>query len=133
VQHQYARTGEVIEAGGNVLQILDLQDVYMTVYFPTGVATKLELGGEARIIFDPAPQYVVPASVSFVAADAQFTPKDVEIADEREKLMFRVKLRVDARVLKEYSRKVKTGVRGIGIVRTNTATAWPEDLQVKLP
>lgn len=133
VQYQYARNGEVIDAGGNVLQILDLQDVYMTIHLPTAAATKLELGGEARIIFDPAPQYVVPASVSFVAADAQFTPKDVEIADEREKLMFRVKLRVDARVLKEYSRKVKTGVRGLGIVRTNTATAWPEDLEVKLP
>src|SRR6516164_339528 len=133
VQHQYARNGEVIEAGGNVLQILDLQDVYMTVYVPTAVATKLELGSEARIIFDAAPQYIVPASVSFVAADAQFTPKTVETSDEREKLMLRVKLEVDAKVLKEYSRKVKTGVRGLGIVHTNTATAWPEDLQVKLP
>ena len=82
---------------------------------------------------DPAPQYVVPASVSFVAADARFTPKNVETADEREKLMFRVELKVDARVLKEYSRKVKAGVRGLGIVRTNTATSWPKDLQVKLP
>ena len=36
--------------------------------------------------------------------------------------MFRVKLRVDARILKEYSRKVKTGVRGVGIVRTKTET-----------
>jgi HlyD family secretion protein len=133
VQHQYARNGEVIDAGGNVLQILDLQEVYMTVYFPTAVAIKLERGGEARMILDPAPQYVVPASVSFVAADAEFTPKNVEIADEREKLMFRVKLEVDARVLKEYSRKVKTGARGLGIVRTNTATEWPEDLEVKLP
>src|SRR6516164_3139652 len=133
VQHQYARNGEVIDAGGNVLQILDLQDVYMTVYFPTAVATKLELGSEARIIFDAAPQYIVPASVSFVAADAQFTPKDVEIADEREKLLFRVKLKVDARTLKEYSRKVKAGVRGLGIVRTNPPPPWPEDLQVKLP
>jgi HlyD family secretion protein len=80
VQYQYARNGEVVAAGGNVLQIIDLQDVHMTVHLPTAVATKLELGGEARIIFDPAPQYVVPASVSFVAADALFTPKDVEIA-----------------------------------------------------
>src|SRR6516165_7706912 len=133
VQHQYARNGEVIDAGGNVLQILDLQEVYMTVYFPAAVAAKLDVGSEARIIFDPVPQYIVPASVSFVAADAQFTPKTVEIADERQKLMFRVKLEVDAKALKEYSRRVKTGVRGLGIVRTNTATAWPEDLQVKLP
>jgi HlyD family secretion protein len=47
--------------------------------------------------------------------------------------MFRVKLQLDAEVLKEYSRRVKTGVRGLGVVRTNVATTWPEDLQVKLP
>jgi HlyD family secretion protein len=44
-----------------------------------------------------------------------------------------VKLQLNADVLKEYSRRVKTGIRGLGIVRTNSATPWPEDLQVKLP
>ena len=43
---------------------------------------------------------MIPASVSFVAADAQFTPKTVETQEEREKLMFRVKLQLDAQVLK---------------------------------
>ena len=47
--------------------------------------------------------------------------------------MFRAKLQLDAEVLKQYSRRVKTGVRGLGIVRTNTATPWPDDLQVRLP
>ena len=133
VQYQLARNGEVVAAGGKVLTILDLHDVYMTIFLPAASAGKLEIGGEARIILDPVPQYVIPASVSFVAADAQFTPKTVETTDEREKLMFRVKLKLDAEVLKKYSRRVKTGVRGLGIVRTNTATAWPDDLQVKLP
>jgi HlyD family secretion protein len=133
VQYQLARNGEVVAAGGRVFTILDLEDVYMTVFAPAAVAGKLEIGGEARIILDPVPQYVVPASVSFVAADAQFTPKSVETKDEREKLMFRVKLDLDADLLRQYSRWVKTGVRGLGIVRTNTTTAWPEDLQVKLP
>ena len=133
VQYQLARNGEVIAGGGKVFTILDLHDVYMTVFAPAAVAGRLEVGGEARIILDPVPEYVVPASVSFVAADAQFTPKTVETKDEREKLMFRVKLQLDAEVLKQYSRRVKTGIRGLGVVRTNTATAWPEDLQVKLP
>jgi HlyD family secretion protein len=133
VQYQLARNGEVVAAGGKVLTILDLQDVYMTIFLPATAAGRLEIGGEARIILDPVPQYVVPATVSFVAADAQFTPKTVETSDEREKLMFRVKLQLDADVLKEYSRRVKTGVRGLGVVRTNAATAWPDDLQVKLP
>ncbi len=133
VQYQLARNGEVVAAGGKVLTVLDLQDVYMTIFLPTATAGKLEIGSEARIILDPVPQYVIPASVSFVAADAQFTPKTVETGEEREKLMFRVKLRLDAELLKKFSRRVKTGVRGIGIVRTNAATAWPSDLQVNLP
>jgi HlyD family secretion protein len=133
VQYLLARNGEVIGLGGKVMTILDLQDVYMTVFLPAAVAGRLEIGSEARIILDPVPQYVVPASISFVAADAQFTPKTVETQEEREKLMFRVKLQLNADVLKQYSRRVKTGVRGLGIVRTQTATAWPSDLQVKLP
>jgi HlyD family secretion protein len=133
VQYLLARNGEVIAAGGKVMTVLDLQDVYMTIFLPAAVAGRLEMGSEARIILDPAPDYVVPAKVSFVAADAQFTPKTVETKEEREKLMFRAKLQLDAEVLKQYSRQVKTGVRGLGIVRTNTATPWPDDLQVKLP
>jgi HlyD family secretion protein len=123
----------MVPAGGKVLTILDLQDVYMTIFVPEAAAGKLAIGGEARIVLDPVPQYVVPASISFVAADAQFTPKTVETQDERAKLMFRVKLRVDAGVLKRYSQKVKTGIRGLGIVRTDALTPWPDDLQVKLP
>lgn len=133
VQYLLARNGEVIAAGGKVMTILDLHDVYMTIFLPAAAAGKLEIGSEARIILDPAPDYVIPAKVTFVAADAQFTPKTVETKEEREKLMFRGKLQLDAEVLKQYSRRVKTGVRGIGIVRTNPATPWPSDLQVKLP
>jgi HlyD family secretion protein len=132
VQYQLAHNGEVVAAGGKILTILDLQDVYMIIFLPAAVAGRVEMGGQARIILDPVPQFVVPASVSFIAADAQFTPKTVETADEREKLMFRVKLEVDAQVLTQYSREVKTGVRGLGFVRTNPAPPWPEVLRVKL-
>lgn len=133
VQFQLARNGEVVAAGAKIVTVLDLQDVYMTIFLPAASAGKLEVGSEARIVVDPAPQYVIPASVSFVATDAQFTPKSVETAEEREKLMFRVKLKVSPDVLKKFSRRVKVGVRGLGFVRTNTAAAWPSDLQVKLP
>lgn len=133
VQYLLARTGEFVPAGGKVLTILDLNDVYMTVFYPATTAGKLEIGSEARIILDPAPQYVIPASISFVATDAQFTPKTVETKEEREKLTFRVKLKVDAQILKKYGPRVKTGMRGLGFVRTSSATPWPTDLQVNLP
>jgi HlyD family secretion protein len=133
VQYRLARAGEVVAAGQRVLTILDLNDVYMTIYLPADDAGKLALGDEARIIVDPVPEYVIPATVSFVATEAQFTPKTVETAEERQKLMFRVKLQVDPKVLERYHRQVKTGVRGIGFVRTSPSIAWPDNLVVKLP
>jgi len=133
VQYRLARAGEVIAAGQRVLTILDLKDVYMTIYLPANVAGQLVVGDEARTILDPIPQYVLPNTVSFVATDAQFTPKSVETAEEREKLMFRVKLQADPAVLNKFYRAVKTGVRGLGFVRTDPKIPWPEELAVKLP
>jgi HlyD family secretion protein len=133
VQYQLARSGEVVAAGAKILTILDLKDIYMTIFLPAASAAKLEIGGEARIVLDPIPQYVIPATVSFVAADAQFTPKTVETTEEREKLMFRVKLKIDPTLLEKYYSRMKTGVRGLGIVRTDAAVNWPEALQVKVP
>jgi HlyD family secretion protein len=133
VQYRLARAGEVVAAGQRVLTILDLKDVYMTLYLPANVAGQLTLGDEARLILDPVPQYVGPATISFVATEAQFTPKSVETAEEREKLMFRVKLQLDPKLLEKYHRQVKTGVRGLGFVRTDPKIAWPPELVVKLP
>ena len=133
VQYRLARAGEVVAAGQRVLTILDLNDVYMTIYLPANVAGRLTLGDEARTILDPIPQYVLPNTISFVATEAQFTPKSVETAEEREKLMFRVKLQADPQVINKYYRQVKTGVRGLGFVRTDPKIPWPAELAVKLP
>ncbi|OEC95657.1 MULTISPECIES: HlyD family efflux transporter periplasmic adaptor subunit [unclassified Rhizobium] len=133
VEYKLVQSGEVVAAGAPIATLLDLTDVYMTVFLPARAAGRLAFGDEARIILDPAPGYVVPATISFVAAEAQFTPKTVETEDEREKLMFRVKLRIASGLLKQYETRVKTGVRGVGYVRTDPAAAWPPQLAVKLP
>ena len=133
VQYRLHRTGEVVNAGTPIVQILDLNDVYMTIYLPAGQAGKLALGDEARLILDPYPDLVIPAHVSFVATEAQFTPKPVETAMEREKLIFRIKLQIDRKVLEKYHTQVKTGIRGLGFVRTDPAASWPEKLAVRLP
>ena len=133
VQYRLARAGEVVSAGQRILTVLDLSDVYMTIYLPAEQAGRLTIGDEARTILDPVPQYVLPNTVSFVATEAQFTPKSVETTEEREKLMFRVKLQGDPKVLDQYHRFVKTGVRGLAFVRTDPKIAWPKELEVKLP
>lgn len=102
VQYRVAQPGEVLAAGGKLLDMVDLADVYMTFFLPSGQAGKVELGQEVRLVIDALPQYVIPAKVSYVASVAQFTPKTVETANEREKLMFRVKARLDPALLEKY-------------------------------
>jgi len=133
IEYRLALPGEVMAAGGRVLTLLDLTDVYMTVFLPTGEAGRLRLGGEARIIFDAAPQYVVPATVTFVASEAQFTPKYVETQIEREKLMFRVKLSLPAELLAQHENVVKTGVPGVAYVKLSEEAQWPKSLSTRLP
>ena len=132
VQYRIHRSGEVVNAGTRIVQVLDLNDVYMTIYLPAAQAGQLTIGDEARLILDPYPNSVIPAYVSFVATEAQFTPKTVETAAEREKLIFRVKLQIEPKVLTKYYGRVKTGIRGVGFVRTDFAVSWPPNLAVKL-
>lgn len=133
VQYRLAQPGEVLAGGGKVVSILDLSDVYMTVFLPETKAGRLAIGAEARLILDAAPQYVVPAKVSFVAAEAQFTPKTVETAQERQKLVFRVKAHIDPELLRQYQTRVKAGLPGVAYVRVDQNAQWPAHLQVKLP
>ncbi len=133
VQYIVARPGEVVGAGSTVLNMVDLKEVYMSFFLPTAQAGLVALDADARLILDAAPRYVIPAKVFFVADVAQFTPKTVETADEREKLMFRVKARIPADLLQEYVRNVKTGLPGVAYVRLDPTVDWPDDLKVRLP
>lgn len=133
VQYLVAQAGEVVGAGGRVLNMVDLSDVYMTFFLPTAVAGRVAIGAEARIVLDAAPQYVVPASVSFVANVAQFTPKTVETQSEREKLMFRVRAQIPPELLRKHILHVKTGLPGVAYVRLDAKQEWPARLQKKLP
>lgn len=131
IQYRIAQPGEVLGAGGKVLNLVDLSDVYMTFFLPTTATGAVQFGSEARIVLDAAPQYPIPAYISYVASTAQFTPKTVETADEREKLMFRVKARIKKELLAEYQQYVKTGLPGVVWVKLDPDKEWPENLAVK--
>lgn len=133
IQYRVAEPGEVLAAGGRVLNMVDLADVYMTFFLPTEQAGLLALGSEVRLILDAAPDLVIPAHISFVASVAQFTPKTVETSDERLKLMFRVKARIPPELLAEHLEYVKTGLPGMAYVRLDNQQQWPAMLMVRLP
>ena len=133
VQYRVAQPGEVLSPGGVVLNMVDLTDVYMTFFLPTEQAGRIALGAEARLVLDAAPQYVVPAEISFVADVAQFTPKTVETQEERQKLMFRIKTRIAPDLLREHLLQVKTGLPGMAYVQLDPRVDWPPELQTRLP
>jgi biotin carboxyl carrier protein len=133
VQDVAAETGDTVAAGEPIATIVDLTDLNMTVFLPAADAGKLAIGDEARVILDAAPDYVIPAVVSFVASDTQVSPKAVETKGERAKQMFRVNLRIDPQVVKSYGGKVETGLPGAGFVRTKPDVKWPPEVQIKLP
>ncbi|AAX74680.1 hypothetical protein P053_01065 [Brucella abortus 01-4165] len=128
VQYRVAQPGEVLSAGGRVLNLVDLSDVSMTFFLPTAQAGRVAIGADARIVLDAAPQYVIPAKVSFVADVAQFTPKTVETEEERQKLMFRVKAKIPQILLQKYIQQVKTGLPGVAYVKLAPDAGWPKNL-----
>jgi len=133
VQYQLARAGDSVAAGAPIVTLIDLTDVYMTVFLRAADAGKLATEDEARLILDAAPDYVVPAAVSFVASSEQSATKAAETKGDFARLMLRVDLRIDPKVVETYYGKVETGLRGAGFVRTRPGAKWPADLQVKLP
>lgn len=133
VQFRLAQPGEVLAPGGKVLNLVDLSDVYMTFFLPETVAGRVPLGAEVRVVLDIAPQLAIPARASFVASTAQFTPKTVETASERQKLMFRVRARIDPALLESRLEQVKTGLPGVAWLRLDPNTPWPPELDRLVP
>jgi HlyD family secretion protein len=125
VQYRVAQLGEVLSAGGRVLNMVDLSDVYMTFFLPAAQAGRVAMGADIRLVLDAAPQYVIPARATFVADVAQFTPKSVETEEERLKLMFRVKAQIPQALLRKYIRQVKTGLPGVAYVKLDPDAQWP--------
>jgi HlyD family secretion protein len=129
VQFLVAQPGEVLAAGGRVINMVDLTDVYMTFFLPSEEAGRVSIGQDVRLVLDAAPQYVIPAKVSFVADVAQFTPKAVETEEERQKLMFRVRAGIEPDLLRKYIVYVKTGLPGMAYLRLDPDVVWPENLE----
>lgn len=128
ILYKIAQEGEVIGAGKEVLVLLDLLNVYMTIFLPASQTGALSYDSEARVVLDAFPAVAIPAKVTFVSPKAQFTPKQIETKEEREKLMFRVKVSIDKELLEKHIQKVKTGLPGVAYIRLDEDAVWPQAL-----
>ncbi|TCV89743.1 HlyD family secretion protein [Testudinibacter aquarius] len=132
VEYKLAEVGNVIPAGGKVVSLLNVDDVSMSLFFPGPTVNKIPLNSEARIVLDGL-DLVWPATVTYISAESQFTPKYVETAEEREKLVFKIKLQIPTVVAQQYGAYLKGGMTGVGYVLIEPNGQWPAELQVKLP
>ncbi len=130
VLYRLAEPGEVVGSGSRLFTLLDPTDVFMTIFLPTSQAGRVTVGSEARIVIDALPDRPIPAYVSFVSPEAQFTPKEIETVTEREKLMFRIKVKIDPERIKPHVNAVKSGLPGVAYVRLDDTVPWPETLRV---
>jgi HlyD family secretion protein len=133
IQYRIANLGEVLPAGGRVFTMLDIAYVYMDIYLPTSEAGKVRIGSDARITLDAVPDVSIPAKVAFIATQAQFTPKTVETKDERDKLMFRIRVKIDPERLRARAERVRSGLPGVGYVKFDPSVDWPPKLQGPVP
>lgn len=125
VEYRIVEPGAMLPPGGRIISLVNPQDVYLTVFLPAAIAGQVHLGDEAKIM--PAGfADAIPARVSFVAPEAQFTPKYVETASEREKLSYRVKLQIAPDVAQRLDGRLKAGMTADGYVRLDPHQAWPK-------
>ena len=131
IQYRIAQLGEMVGSGAGILNLVDLTDVYMTLFIPEKLIGSIAQGAECRIVLDAAKDWPIRANISYVSSVAQFTPKTVETEVEREKLMFRVRARIPAENLRKYIEYARTGLPGVAYVRLDPNAEWPEFLQAR--
>jgi HlyD family secretion protein len=129
IQYRLANQGEVLGAGGRVFSMLDMGYVYMDVFLPTAEAGRVALGADARIVLDAMPKLPIPAKVTFVSSQNQFTPKMVETKSERDRLMFRVRVRIDPDTSRLQGTQIRSGLPGLAYVLLDPHDEWPPALR----
>lgn len=94
VMTKLVEPGELVAPGRPLAVLVNLNDLFVRAYIPESDVGKVRLGNPARIAVDAFPGRTFAGAVTEIAQQAEFTPKDVHMKDEREKLVFGVKVAV---------------------------------------
>lgn len=95
VTEKVAQQGELLQAGSPLCVVTDLADAWLTVYVAETDLGRLRLGQTADVVTDDGQHRA--GHVTYIAAEAEFTPKNVQTRDERVKLVYKVKVGLDNR------------------------------------
>ncbi len=119
---RYQDVGEVVLAGSPLLEVVDLDRLYLKVYVPENQIGKLRLGLPARIYTDAFPHKPFSATVGYIASQAEFTPKEVQTTTDRVKLVYAVKLYLD----QNPDHRLTPGIPADAVIRWKEKSPWAE-------
>ena len=92
---KFVEKGETVGAMSSLFKVADLETVELIIYIPETKLGKVKLGQTAEITTDTYPGKKYKGMVSFISPEAEFTPKNIQTKEERTKLVFKVKIKVD--------------------------------------
>jgi len=95
IRHKAINPGELAAPGATLLELSDIETVDVTVYIPETQIGQVKVGQAAQVYVDGYPNEVFAGRVTFIAAEAEFTPKNVQTQEERVNLVFGVKITVN--------------------------------------
>ena len=87
--------GEVVAAGTTLVGLGDLDHPWLRAYINEKDLGRIKLGGKVKLTTDSFPGKVYEGKISFIASEAEFTPKQIQTKEERVKLVYRIKVEVD--------------------------------------
>ena len=90
-----ADVGEVLAPGTSVVTVGDIEHPWLRAYIREQDLGRVKLGSKARVTTDSFPGKVYDGRISFISSEAEFTPKQIQTAEERVKLVYRVKIEID--------------------------------------
>ncbi len=115
-----AEPGTILAAGSAIIELVDLDHLYMTAFVPSVEIGKLRRGQQAHVYVDAFPDRPFAAQLQTIADRAEFSPKEVQTKDERVKQVYRIKLRIAGNP----GHRLTPGIPADAVIRTDPAAAW---------
>ncbi|MCX5909933.1 MAG: efflux RND transporter periplasmic adaptor subunit [Deltaproteobacteria bacterium] len=87
-----SEAGEFVVPGGTVITLGDLERPWLKAFINEIDLGRIKLGQKVSVTTDSYPDKVYPGKITFISSEAEFTPKNVQTAKERVKLVYRIKV-----------------------------------------
>jgi HlyD family secretion protein len=94
ISERYVEPGELVSVGSVLFSIIDLQDMWIMAYVSEKNLGKVILGQTATVTVDSFPDDKFIGKVIYISPEAEFTPKNIQTKEERVKLVYGVKVKI---------------------------------------